>query len=610
MTKSRRDFLRTAGSLSLLPLVGGASPLSAQTAAGSASSPFRRVRPSDGGWPSAASWERLRGRLRGELIAVESPLKSCVGATGGTCGQLFAELKNPYYIGDHAGLTQTLGWAGAWTTQPSVFAVAAQSAADVAAAVDFARENRLRLAVKGGGHSYFGNSNAPDSLLIWTRRMNAITLHDAFVGEGCAGRVSPRPAVSVGAGCLWMHVYEAVMAKAGRYVQGGGCATVGVAGLIQSGGFGSFSKAFGTAAGSLLEAEVVTADGKIVVANECTNADLFWGLKGGGGGSLGVVTRLTLETHELPGTLGGFFATVRTDTDAAFRELVGRVVGFYAESLFNPHWGEKITIRRDGSVAFAMVFQGLGESEVRQTWQPFFDWVARTPGVSMAEAPRILALPARRFFDPAALKAIPGVVVADDRPGASPADVFWSGDQGEAGQFLHAYQSAWLPASLLENGRQAHLVDTLCAAARRFNLSLHCNKGLAGAPTAALARSRDTAMNPAVLEAFALVIIASNGAPAYPGIAGHEPDMDTARARAGMVEQAMREIYRLVPKSQAGAYVSESNYFDPDWQRSYWGENYPRLLAIKRKYDPDGLFFVHNGVGAEDWSDNGFTRKA
>jgi FAD/FMN-containing dehydrogenase len=107
-----------------------------------------------------------------------------------------------------------------------------------------------------------------------------------------------QPAVSVGAGAIWLHVYDAVTTKAGRYVQGGGCTTVGVAGLVQSGGFGNFSKNYGTAAASLLEAEVVTADGEVRIANDCSNPDLFWALNGGGGGTFGVVTRLTLKTHE------------------------------------------------------------------------------------------------------------------------------------------------------------------------------------------------------------------------------------------------------------------------------------------------------------------------
>ena len=126
------------------------------------------------------------------------------------------EIKNPYYLGDEAGLTQTLGWVGAWTSRPSVYAVAANSTADVVAAVNFARTHNLRLVVKGGGHSYQGTSNAADSLLIWTRPMSTIVLHDAFVGSGCEGRIAPQAAVSVEAGAVWGRVYNEVMVKAGR----------------------------------------------------------------------------------------------------------------------------------------------------------------------------------------------------------------------------------------------------------------------------------------------------------------------------------------------------------------------------------------------------------
>ena len=84
--------------------------------------------------------------------------------------------------------------------------------------------------------------------------------------------------MTVEAGAIWMHVYDAVTTRGGRYILGGGCVTVGVAGLIQSGGFGSFSKGYGMAAAGLLEAEVVTADGVARIANARTNPDLFWGL--------------------------------------------------------------------------------------------------------------------------------------------------------------------------------------------------------------------------------------------------------------------------------------------------------------------------------------------
>src|SRR5580658_2517968 len=166
-------------------------------ASAAATPPPARVRPGDPAWPSDESWDQLGRDVGGRLIKVRSPLAACAGAPSeADCAQVFKELKNPYYLGDEVGLTQSLGWVGAWTSQPSAYAVAAKTTGDVVAAVDFARTNNLRLVVKGGGHSYQGTSNAVDSLLIWTRQMNAVALHDAFVGAGCERSAEPQPAVS------------------------------------------------------------------------------------------------------------------------------------------------------------------------------------------------------------------------------------------------------------------------------------------------------------------------------------------------------------------------------------------------------------------------------
>ncbi|MGF6372334.1 hypothetical protein OKW40_005150 [Paraburkholderia sp. RAU6.4a] len=605
-SSKRRRILQIAVGITFLH---GARKQMLASAQAAVSGALTRVRPGDPGWPSEAQWNELSQQVGNALVKVQSPLVACLNAPDSDdCRQLFRELKNPYFLGDEVGLTQTLGWVDAWTSTPSVYAVAARNTNDVVVAVNFARRNNLRLVVKGGGHSYQGTSNAPDSLLVWTRKMNNITVQDAFVGTGCEGHAAPVRAVTAGAGALWAHVYDAVTTKAGGYVQGGGCMTVGVAGLIQSGGFGSFSKAYGLAAGSLLEAEVVTADGAVRIANACTNPDLFWALKGGGGGSLGVVTRLTLRVHELPETFGAVNMTIKATSTSAFRRLIGVIIDFYNQNLMNPHWGEQIRFRRDNVLTISMVFQGLSRSEAQAIWQPFMDTLAASPDDFKVEfSPlKIVAISARSFWAPTLFKKLLGFISTDDRPGAPDDNIFWSGNRGEAGQVLHGYESAWLPVALLQDDRRQTLADTLFAATRQWSVSLHVNKGLAGAPAEAVAAARNTATNPAALDAFALLIAGAEGPPAYPGIQGHEPDTALARRDRQAIGRAMAEVRKLVP--DAGSYVAESNFFDADWQRSFWGSNYSRLLAIKDQYDPDGLFFVHHGVGSERWSADGFTK--
>ncbi|HEX4209418.1 MAG TPA: BBE domain-containing protein, partial [Candidatus Binataceae bacterium] len=428
--------------------------------------------------------------------------------------------------------------------------------------------------------------------------------------------------------------YDAVTSKAGKYVQGGGCTTVGVAGLVQSGGFGSFSKHYGLAAGGLLEAEVVTADGKIRVANACTNSDLFWALRGGGGGSFGVVSKVTLRAYDLPEFFAVVNFTIKAASDAAYRRLIREFVSFYREHLFNDRWGEQARLNPDNSLVINMVAYGLEANQAKKVWQPFLDWMARSlQAYSIAGRLIIGSVPARHMWDvqwwkehwPELAfpnpKANPLIAMFDDalahlhqqpifaldsRPGAGPNNAWWNGDGGQVGWYIWGFESLWLPASLLESGAQERLAEALFASSRYSRVALHFNKGLAGSPPEAIAGARESAMNPAVLSAFALAIAADAQGPAYPGILGHEPSIAAGRKAAERVGGCISQLRALVP--DGGSYVSESNYFESGWQHSYWGSNYPRLAEIKKKYDPEGLFFVHNGVGSEQWSADGFTK--
>jgi FAD/FMN-containing dehydrogenase len=514
-------------------------------------------------------------------------------------------MRNPFWLADQPAGTETSGWFDAWVPAPSVYAVAARNTAHVAAAVNFAREHRLRLVVKGGAHSYQGTSNSVDSLLIWTRKMSDVRLHDSFVPGGCEGKVAPVPAVTAEAGAVWSDLYNAVTTEAGRYVQGGGCTTVGVAGLVQSGGFGSFSKGFGTVASSLLEAEVVTADGIVRTVNACRDADLFWALRGGGGGSWGVVTKVTLQTYELPEFFGGAKGKIKARSDETYRRLLARFVSFYREALFNPHWGEQAVLEGDNTLKLSFVMQGMTGPQAREVWKPFFEWVKEaSQDYSILEELRAGAVKAREWwqFDEG------GSLIRDQRDGAPKHHGWWKGDADQVGFFITGFESAWLPASLLEKENQGKLVDALFASTRFNTVELHFNKGLAGASANVVAAAKQTATNPSVIEAFALAITADAQKPAYPGQPKAVIDKDAAKRSARAVDNAIAELRKLAP--HGGSYVSESNYFNNSWQEAFWGTNYPKLRAIKAKYDPDCLFFVHHGVGSENWSADGFAQLA
>jgi FAD/FMN-containing dehydrogenase len=536
----------------------------------------------------------LAAKVGSRLLNVGAPLAACLtGRDEQECAAALESLRNPWAIEDDPGAFHTTGWYGAHVSAHSPRVVAAESAADVAAAVDFAREHGAGLVIKGTGHDYLGRSCAPGSLMIWTHRMREVTVHDGFVPAGSPASVAGVPAITVGAGSRWLEAYQALLPH-GRYVQGGGCVTVGAAGgFIQGGGFGSLSRRYGTAAGNMLEAEVVLASGETVTANAFQHPDLLWALRGGGGGTFGVVTRLTLATHPAPQTLGRVSGTITASSDVDFRRLLGRLAEVLP-ALCDDHWGEHVAFACTNVAEFGLLAADLPDERLHALWAPFLDWVTAQPDayrcdVSARTVPFVL------WDHEARGRLAPGSICHDDRPGAPPGRFWNAQNQFEVSWYLHAYQSLWLPRRLLD--APGTLADTLFRASRPRGLQLDFNKALSGAADAAVARDRATAINPAVFDAAALAQCASWEESAYPGVPGHEPDPELARAGQRAVTQVMDVIRAAAPR--AGSYLNETDYHQPDWQYAFWGDNYARLLEIKHAYDPGNLFRVHHGVGSE-----------
>jgi FAD/FMN-containing dehydrogenase len=150
-------------------------------------------------------------------------LAACLaGRDGQECAAALARLRNPWAIEDHPGAFHTTGWHGAHVSAHSPRVVAAESAADIAAAVGFAHEHGAGLVIKGTGHDYLGRSCAPGSLMIWTHRMRHVTVPRRVL----AGRVARwarwrARAVTVEAGTRWLEAYRALLPY-GRYVRAAG----------------------------------------------------------------------------------------------------------------------------------------------------------------------------------------------------------------------------------------------------------------------------------------------------------------------------------------------------------------------------------------------------
>jgi FAD/FMN-containing dehydrogenase len=207
--------------------------------------------------PTTADWKRLAGHVKGTLARPGSSTYDTVRLT-----------QNPRY--DGARPLAVLSVAGAQ---------------DVATAFSFAQDHGVRVAIRSGGHSYPGWSAGDGALVVDVRPLSQVTLSGTTA--------------TVGAGASLVQVYDALGTR-GRGIPGGSCPTVGIAGLTQGGGVGVLTRAYGLTTDSVTAMQVVLADGRLVTASADAEPALFWALRGGGGGHLGVVTSFTFETFAAP----------------------------------------------------------------------------------------------------------------------------------------------------------------------------------------------------------------------------------------------------------------------------------------------------------------------
>lgn len=165
---------------------------------------------------------------------------------------------------------------------------------DAISAFSLAKQHNIRLSIKNSGHDYLGRSSLKTSLALWTRQLGKLSRDSTFVPQGCSSReISPTDTITTGAGVNTKEVYYFANAQNVTFIGPYGT-SIGVSGgWVQAGGHTVLSPVYGLGIDRVVQYKVVTPDGVFRTANVCQNADLFWALRGGGGGTFGIVTEAT-----------------------------------------------------------------------------------------------------------------------------------------------------------------------------------------------------------------------------------------------------------------------------------------------------------------------------
>jgi FAD/FMN-containing dehydrogenase len=428
-----------------------------------------------------------------------------------------------------------LVWNGMVATAPALV-VQPATAGDVAAAVGFAREHRLLLSIKGGGHNIAGTSIAERGLTLDMSRMRAVA-------------VDPVARLAhVGPGCLLQDVDRATQ-EHGLATVLGFISEVGVAGLTLGGGLGYLTRRFGWAVDNLEEVEIVTADCEIRIANRDENADLFWALRGGGG-NFGVVTRFTFRLHEVgPMVYGGLIAWpfdradeilqgYRKLTTEAPRELSVWLVCFRAPPApFVPdEWhGQRICAM---AVCYSGDLDHVDEAlaHIRALGDPVFDLLEEQPYVAL-----------QSYLDETEPKG-------------------------------HHYY--W------KTEFAAELSDGLLATVRDLAAECPIPEAQVGFLHLGGALNERDGDDGAVGNRDARFAYAANGV--------WEPDEPDAAAFRQWIREAWE---RLRPFSTGGNYINFQTADEGDDRiRATYGANFDRLAAVKQSYDPDNLFRANRNI--------------
>ncbi|TGO47640.1 hypothetical protein BCON_0269g00060 [Botryotinia convoluta] len=520
-------------------------------------------------WPTSATWEIFNQTLGGKLIATKPLASSChldefeeysekdcesiqaAWSSAETHLRSSSSIMAPFfsnYSCDPFSPKSSNCIVGTYVQ----YAVNASDASDYQKTINFVRKYNLRLTIRNTGHDYYGKATGAGAVAIWTHHLKNTEIVD-YRSSYYNGK-----AIKVGAGVSVMEAMTAANSQ-GLVVVGGNDGTVGFAGgYTQGGGHGQLVSKYGLAADQVLEWEVVTGNGDFLIASPTENKDLYWALCGGGGGSYGVVLSMTSRAHPDERTAA---ANLTFTNEGVSQDAFFEVVETFINTLPALVDAKAVSVWLMTNSSFAMTPAsgiGLASSKLADIMRPT---IAKLEKNSMKYTYFVGDFPT--FLDAFEVMNPP-----------NPVNNIQIG-----GRFI--------PRSLVESRNEC---KALMVALRDISNKVGAISGIAlnaSKKKGHIANSVHPQWRNLLFDAVVGTYWSNN-------------DSELNISNQDLVTyDVIPQLERLTPGG--GAYLSEGDFRQPNWQHVFYGSNYKRLRDIKLKYDPHELFYALTGVGSDSW---------
>jgi hypothetical protein len=540
-------------------------------------------------WPTQLQWQQLNQTLDGHLyktIPLGAPCyKNSTFFNEDVCVSVQSTYNSSLDRVSHYGQTYWQNWEACGTSGCSLLSsdpaeelfatctlgtlgtyyVDVREASHISTTLQFSKEHNLRISIKNTGHDFAGRSVGPYTLAIWTHNLNELSFHPNFTASKCP-TANGHNVGELDAGVVAEDVYR-YFGEYGMDITGGYEESVGLAGgFAQGGGVGDFTARYGLMADNAVEFEVVTADGKVRVINECNDPDLFWAMRGGGGGTFAVLTKYRVQLYpSLP--IHTYHVVVNISSSDALRALLT----LHAENQVT--WSEALvtggTDYYVNKASFDVVHPHPDNgTKLKEATMAFHDAVGNMTGITVIEngyttfdnytAYLAISIADARVTEPAGISSLLSSRLM-------PRHLFTS--HSSISSLVDAVQHGIEAAHNLikKSGTQVVFETPLS------NQDVDCK----------------TSAHPAWRDALWHVI----------NVAEWKESLPTAtmkKVSSGFLD-LLEPVKALTPGG--GAYLNEASYEEPEWQQTFFGDNYPRLLEIKQRYDPDHIFDCWKCVG-------------